>query len=99
MTQALLKKALKKLEEVYSSPPAENATAEAAPASFLQLAHRQPAMPTYERSSSGGGVLDLMNGIITDSAMLESEATAAEQDKAEKEAARLSAISSKKGSE
>merc|ERR1719331_2067059 len=60
-TQALLQKALKKLEAVYSSPDT-NAT-EAAPESFVQLRKKrlgQPAMPTYERSSSGGGVLDLI---------------------------------------
>merc|ERR1719316_2047281 len=70
-TQALLKKALKKLEAVYSSPDT-NAT-EAAPESFVQLHDQkrigQPAMPTYERSSSGGGVLDLIQGIITEAAM------------------------------
>merc|ERR1719235_2002691 len=124
-TQALLKKALKKLEAVYSSEP-KNETAPAE--SFVQLKIDQPAMPTYERSSSGGGVLDLLQGIIHEAAMLETDAIAAEQDaqssyvsfvtdtgksleaaqrsivkkeeeKAEKEAARLSAISSKKGSE
>merc|ERR1719440_413825 len=123
ITQALLQKALKKLEAVYASP-----TNETAPAAFVQLRIDQPAMPTYEKSSSGGGVLDLIQGIITDAAMLETEATAAEQDaqtsyvsfvtdtgksleaaersiakkeeeKAEKESARLSAISSKKGAE
>jgi hypothetical protein len=123
-TQVLLKKALAKLEEVYAAPDT-NATA---PASFVQLKSNQPATPTYERSSSGGGVLDLMQGIITEAAMLETEATAAEQDaqttyvsfvtdtgkaleaaqrsiakkeeeKAEKESARLSALASKKGSE
>merc|ERR1719247_2382327 len=56
LTQALLKKALAKLEEVYASPD-KNDTA---PASFVQLKHRQPATATYERSSSGGGVLDLL---------------------------------------
>jgi len=125
-TQALLKKALAKLEEVYSSPD-KNETAEA-PASFVQLKIHQPATPTYERSSSGGGVLDLLQGIITEAAMLETEAVAAEQDaqstyvsfvtdtgkaleaaersiakkeeeKAEKESARLSALASKKGAE
>merc|ERR1719271_1377115 len=124
-TQALLNKALKKLEAVYSSEP-KNETAPAE--SFVQLKIDQPAMPTYERSSSGGGVLDLLQGIIHEAAMLETDAIAAEQDaqssyvsfvtdtgksleaaqrsiakkeeeKAEKEAARLSAISSKKGSE
>jgi hypothetical protein len=122
LTQALLKKALAKLEEVYASPDKN----ETAPATFVQLG--QPATATYERSSSGGGVLDLLQGIITEAAMLETEATASEQDaqsayvsfvtdtgkaleaaersiakkgeeKAEKESARLSAISSKKGSE
>jgi hypothetical protein len=125
-TQALLNKALKKLEAVYSSEP-KNETAPAE--SFVQLKKiHQPAMPTYERSSSGGGVLDLLQGIIHEAAMLETDAIAAEQEaqssyvsfvtdtgksleaaqrsiakkeeeKAEKEAARLSAISSKKGSE
>merc|ERR1719198_1518233 len=118
-TQALLNKALKKLEAVYSSEP-KNETAPAE--SFVQLNKiHQPAMPTYERSSSGGGVLDLLQGIIHEAAMLETDAIAAEQDAqssyvsfvtdtgksleaaqrsiAKKEAARLSAISSKKGSE
>jgi hypothetical protein len=123
-TQALLKKALAKLAEVYASPD----TNSTAPASFVQLKSAQPATPTYERSSSGGGVLDLLQGIITEAAMLETEATASEQDaqkayvsfvtdtgksleaaersiakkeeeKAEKESARLSAIGSKKGEE
>jgi hypothetical protein len=122
VTQALLAKAKAKLEEVYSAPDKN----ETAPESFVQLG--QPATPTYERSSSGGGVLDLLQGIITEASMLEAEATAAEQDaqssyvsfvtdtgksleaaqrsiakkeeeKAEKESARLSAIASKKGSE
>merc|ERR1719247_895934 len=124
-TQALLAKAKAKLEEVYSAPTNETAPAE----SFVQLKKiHQPAAPTYERSSSGGGVLDLLQGIITEARQLEAEATAAEQDaqtayvsfvtdtgksleaaqrsiakkeeeKAEKESARLSAISSKKGAE
>jgi len=124
-TQALLAKAKAKLEEVYSAPTNETAPAE----SFVQLKKiHQPATPTYERSSSGGGVLDLLQGIITEARQLEAEATAAEQDaqtayvsfvtdtgksleaaersiakkeeeKAEKESARLSAISSKKGAE
>jgi len=127
MTQTLLAKAKAKLEEVYSAPTNETETAPAA--SFVQLKKiHQPATPTYERSSSGGGVLDLLQGIITEAAMLETEAVAAEQDaqtayvsfvtdtgkaleaaersiakkeeeKAEKESARLSAISSKKGAE
>jgi chromosome segregation ATPase len=125
MTQVLLKKALAKLAEVYAAPDTNET---AAPASFVQLKINQPATPTYERSSSGGGVLDLMQGIITEAAMLETEATASEQDaqsayvsfvtdtgkaleasqrsiakkeeeKAEKESARLSAIASKKGAE
>jgi hypothetical protein len=126
-TQALLKKALAKLSEVYAAPTGN----ETAPESFVQLKSKklnQPDMPTYEKSSSGGGVLDLIQGIITEAAMLETEATAAEQDaqtsyvsfvtdtgksleaaersiakkeeeKAEKESARHSAISSKKGAE
>jgi hypothetical protein len=125
LTQALLQKAKAKLEEVYSAPD-KNETAPAA--SFVQLKIHQPATATYERSSSGGGVIDLLQGIITEAAMLETEAVASEQDaqtsyvtfvtdtgkaleaaqrsiakkeeeKAEKESARLSAISSKKGSE
>jgi hypothetical protein len=129
MTQVLLKKALAKLSEVYAPEPKN----ETAPEAFVQIkTHQrktnQPETPTYEKSSSGGGVLDLLQGIITEAAMLETEATAAEQDaqstyvsfvtdtgksleaaersiakkeeeKAEKESARLDAISSKKGSE
>merc|ERR1719478_61955 len=75
-TQALLQKALKKLEAVYSSPDT-NATAPA----FVQIKKiHQPAMPEYEKSSSGVGVLDLIQGIITEAAMLETEAIAGEQD-------------------
>jgi hypothetical protein len=124
MTQVLLKKALAKLSEVYAPEPKN----ETAPEAFVQIKTNQPETPTYEKSSSGGGVLDLLQGIITEAAMLETEATAAEQDaqstyvsfvtdtgksleaaersiakkeeeKAEKESARLGAISSKKGSE
>jgi hypothetical protein len=122
LTQALIEKAKKKLEEVYSSPSNDTAPA------FVQLKIDQPATPEYQRSSSGGGVVDLLQAIITDARLLETEAVASEQDaqtsyvtfvtdtgkaleaaqrsiakkeeeKAEKESARLSAISSKKGSE
>ena len=79
MTQKLLKMALAKLSEVYAPEP-KNETA-----AFVQLkTHKhktnQPDMPEYEKSSSGGGVLDLLQGIITEAAMLETEAVAAEQD-------------------
>jgi hypothetical protein len=82
VTQELLTKAMKKLQAVYATPEKENAPAPA-PEAFLQRRARRVAQPeekTYELNSSGGGVLSMMAEIIKESATMESEAQAAEQD-------------------
>jgi hypothetical protein len=83
VTQTLLAKALNKLNEVYSLPT-EEAAPEAAAPSFLQLKAGQPKQSGYEKNAAGGGVLMLIQEIISEAQKMEAEATLGEQDAQEK---------------
>jgi len=65
-TQAILTKALNRLSEVYGS--------------LVQTWKQAPSFGAYKKNQSGGGVLNMLNGVIKEAADLEKEALKAEQD-------------------
>jgi len=76
-TQAILTKALDRLKEVYgfvqTKAKAKQEPGAAAPPP-------PPGFSTYKKNEGAGGVLSMMEGIITDAKIMETEAIKAEQD-------------------
>merc|ERR1719310_119602 len=64
-TQAILKKALDRLKAFYG---------------FVQQSQEPPAQGTYEKSKGGGGVMDMIQTLVEESAALEADAIKAESD-------------------
>jgi len=64
-TQAILKKALDRLKSFYG---------------FVQQGQHQPAQGTYEKNKGGGGVMDMIQTLVEESAELEADAMKAEAD-------------------
>merc|ERR1719161_806477 len=64
-TQAILKKALDRLKAFYG---------------FVQQSQEPPAQGTYEKSKGGGGVMDMIQTLVEESAALEADAIKAEAD-------------------
>jgi len=64
-TQAILKKALDRLKSFYG---------------FVQTKQEQPAQGTYEKNKGGGGVMDMIQTLVEESAELEADAMKAEAD-------------------
>merc|ERR1719387_1006736 len=64
-TQAILKKALDRLKSFYG---------------FVQEGQHQPAQGTYEKNKGGGGVMDMIQTLVDESAQLEADAMKGEAD-------------------
>merc|ERR1719271_1666997 len=64
-TQAILKKALDRLKSFYG---------------FVQQSQEPPTQGTYEKSKGGGGVMDMIQTLVEESAALEADAIKAESD-------------------
>jgi len=64
-TQAILKKALDRLKSFYG---------------FVQQGQHQPAQGTYEKNKGGGGVMDMIQTLVEESAELEADAMKGEAD-------------------
>jgi hypothetical protein len=64
-TQAILKKALDRLKSFYG---------------FVQTKQTPPTQGTYEKSKGGGGVMDMIQTLVEESAALEADAIKAEAD-------------------
>merc|ERR1719420_1717624 len=64
-TQAILKKALDRLKSFYG---------------FVQTKQEPPTQGTYEKNKGGGGVMDMIQTLIEESAELEADAMKAEAD-------------------
>merc|ERR1719161_2778243 len=64
-TQAILKKALDRLKAFYG---------------FVQQSQEPPAQGTYEKSKGGGGVMDMIQTLVEESAALEADAIKSESD-------------------
>merc|ERR1719487_932666 len=74
-TQQILKKALDRLKEVYGFVQTK-AKAKQEPGADAP----PPGFSTYKKNEGAGGVLSMMEGIITDAKIMETEAIKAEQD-------------------
>jgi len=66
-TQAILKKALDRLKSFYS-------------AALVQVGQEPPAQGTYKKNAGGGGVMDMIQTLVEESAELEADAMKAEAD-------------------
>merc|ERR1719301_73424 len=76
-TQAILTKALDRLKEVYGFVQTK---AKAKQEPGAEAAPPPPGFSTYKKNEGAGGVLSMMEGIITDAKIMETEAIKAEQD-------------------
>ena len=76
-TQAILTKALDRLKEVYGFVQTK---AKAKQEPGADAAPPPPGFSTYKKNEGAGGVLSMMEGIITDAKIMETEAIKAEQD-------------------
>jgi len=76
-TQAILTKALDRLKEVYGFVQTK---AKAKQEPGADAPPPPPGFSTYKKNEGAGGVLSMMEGIITDAKIMETEAIKAEQD-------------------
>merc|ERR1719487_506302 len=76
-TQQILKKALDRLKEVYGFVQTK---AKAKQEPGAEAAPPPPGFSEYKKNEGAGGVLSMMEGIITDAKIMETEAIKAEQD-------------------
>jgi len=76
-TQAILTKALNRLKEVYGFVQMK---AKAKQEPGADAPPPPPGFSTYKKNEGAGGVLSMMEGIITDAKIMETEAIKAEQD-------------------